>query len=186
MIKEAEDQVRIIRERLKTTQSHQKSYYDRHHQDVSYEIGEKAYLWVTPLKGVHRFGIKGKLAHRYVGPFLSLLSVESLPISWNFLQHFRMFMMCSMCLNSSVASKIQFMELIIPHLISRKISPTESILFLFLMKLKEKLEVEPSSSSKFNGLIILHKKQLENERIIFDLSTLPFSLVLRNLGMRFL
>jgi hypothetical protein len=36
---------------------------------VSYEIGEKAYLRVTPLKGVHRFGIKGKLAPRYVGPF---------------------------------------------------------------------------------------------------------------------
>jgi hypothetical protein len=32
-------------------------------------IGEKAYLRVTPLKGVHRFGIKGKLAPRYVGPF---------------------------------------------------------------------------------------------------------------------
>jgi hypothetical protein len=44
MIQEAEDQVCIIRERLKTTQSRQKSYYDRHHQDVSYEIGEKAYL----------------------------------------------------------------------------------------------------------------------------------------------
>jgi hypothetical protein len=36
---------------------------------VSYEIGEKGYLRVTPLKGVHRFGIKGKLAPRYVGPF---------------------------------------------------------------------------------------------------------------------
>jgi hypothetical protein len=44
MINQAEEQVRIIRERLKTTQSCQKSYYDRHHQDVSYEIGEKAYL----------------------------------------------------------------------------------------------------------------------------------------------
>jgi hypothetical protein len=44
MINQAEEQVRIIRERLKTAQSHQKSYYDRHHQDVSYEIGEKAYL----------------------------------------------------------------------------------------------------------------------------------------------
>jgi hypothetical protein len=54
------------------------------------------------------------------------------------------------------------------------------------MKLKEKLEAEPSSSSKFNGLIILNKKQLGNERIVFDPSTLPFSLVLRNLGMRFL
>jgi hypothetical protein len=69
MIKEAEDQVRIIREHLKTARSRQKSYYDRHHQDVSYEIGEKAYLRVTPLKDVHRFGIKGKLAPCYVGPF---------------------------------------------------------------------------------------------------------------------
>jgi hypothetical protein len=69
MIKEAEDQVCIISERLKTAQSRQKSYYDCHHQDVSYELGEKAYLRVTPLKGVHRFGIKGKLAPCYVGPF---------------------------------------------------------------------------------------------------------------------
>ena len=69
MINEAEEQVRIIRERLKTAQSRQKSYYDRHHQDVHYEVGEKAYLRVTPLKGFHRFGIKGKLAPRYVGPF---------------------------------------------------------------------------------------------------------------------
>jgi hypothetical protein len=69
VIKEAENQVRIIRDRLKTAQSRQKSYYDRHHKYVSYEIGEQAYLHVTPLKGVHRFGIKGKLAPRYVGPF---------------------------------------------------------------------------------------------------------------------
>jgi hypothetical protein len=54
------------------------------------------------------------------------------------------------------------------------------------MKQKEKLEAEPSISSKFNGLIILNKKQLGNERIAFDPGTLPFYLVLRNLGMRFL
>jgi hypothetical protein len=54
------------------------------------------------------------------------------------------------------------------------------------MKLKEKLEAKPSSSSKFIGLIILDKKQLGNERIAFDPSTLPFSLVHRNLGTRFL
>jgi hypothetical protein len=69
MIKEAEDQVGIIRERLKAAQSRQKSNYDRHHQEVRYEVGEQAYLRVTPLRGVHRFGIKGKLAPRYVGPF---------------------------------------------------------------------------------------------------------------------
>ena len=69
MIQEAEEQVRIIRENLKTAQSRQKSQYDRHHKDMTYEIGDQAYLRVTPLKGTHRFGIKGKLAPRYIGPF---------------------------------------------------------------------------------------------------------------------
>ena len=69
MIQEAEEQVRIIRENLKTTQSRQKSQYDRRHKEVAYEVGDKAYLRVTPLKGTHRFGIKGKLAPRYIGPF---------------------------------------------------------------------------------------------------------------------
>ena len=36
---------------------------------MAYEVGDKAYLRVTPLKGTHRFGIKGKLAPRYIGPF---------------------------------------------------------------------------------------------------------------------
>src|SRR3954471_24644098 len=72
MIQEAEEQVRIIRENLKTAQSRQKSQYDRRHKEVAYEVGDKAYLRVTPLKGTHRFGIKGKMAPRYIGPFLIL------------------------------------------------------------------------------------------------------------------
>ena len=68
MINEAEEKVRVIRENLKAAQSWQKSYYDKHHQEVHYEIGDKAYLRVSPLRGVRRFGIKGKLAPRYVGP----------------------------------------------------------------------------------------------------------------------
>ena len=69
MIQEAEEQVRIIHENLKTVQSRQKSQYDHSHKEVAYEIGDKAYLRVTPLKGTHCFGIKGKLAPRYIGPF---------------------------------------------------------------------------------------------------------------------
>src|SRR3954468_16531740 len=42
MIQEPEDQVRIIRERLKAAQSHQKTNYDRHHLDVHYEFGESS------------------------------------------------------------------------------------------------------------------------------------------------
>src|SRR3954452_3388072 len=69
MIKEAEEQVRIVRDRLKAAQSRQKSYYDRHHRQESYNLDEMAYLRVTPLKGTQCFGIKGKLAPRYIGPF---------------------------------------------------------------------------------------------------------------------
>ena len=72
MINEAEEKVRIIRENLKIAQSRQNSYYDKHHQEVHYEIGDKAYLRVSPLRGVRRFGIKGKLAPRFVGPFTVL------------------------------------------------------------------------------------------------------------------
>src|SRR3954470_5957464 len=44
MIKEVEEQVRIVRNQLKATQSRQRSYYDRHHRQESYNLDEKAYL----------------------------------------------------------------------------------------------------------------------------------------------
>ena len=72
IIQHVEEQVRIIRENLKTAQSRQKSQYDCHHKDMVYQPGEKAYLRVTPMKGAHRFGIKSKLAPRYIGPFTIL------------------------------------------------------------------------------------------------------------------
>ena len=64
--------MRIIRDNLKIAQSRQKSYYDSKHRDMVYVTGDKAYLRVTPLRGTHRFGVKGKLAPRYVGPFTVL------------------------------------------------------------------------------------------------------------------
>src|SRR6266566_2425446 len=69
IIQHTEEQVRIIREHLKTAQSRQKCLYDRLHQEMFYQPGEQAYLHVTPMKGTHHFGIKGKLAPLYIGPF---------------------------------------------------------------------------------------------------------------------
>ena len=60
---------KVIRENLKAAQSRQKSYYDSKHRDLAFEIGDHVYLRVSPMKGTRRFGIKGKLAPRYVGPF---------------------------------------------------------------------------------------------------------------------
>jgi hypothetical protein len=69
LVIEAEDRVRIIQANLKTAQSRQKSYADRRRKPLQFQIGDFVYLRVSPTKGVQRFGIKGKLAPRYIGPF---------------------------------------------------------------------------------------------------------------------
>jgi hypothetical protein len=69
IIQEAEEKVRLIKDRLKIAQSRQKSYADSKRREITYEIGDRAYLRVSPLRGVKRFGIKGKLAPRFIGPF---------------------------------------------------------------------------------------------------------------------
>jgi hypothetical protein len=59
----------MVRESLKVTQSRQKSYADKRRRDLSFEVGDFVYLKVSPVRGTHRFKVKGKLAPRYVGPF---------------------------------------------------------------------------------------------------------------------
>ncbi|XP_073019412.1 uncharacterized protein [Primulina eburnea] len=63
------DKVVIIKERLKAAQDRQKSCADLKRRPLQLEIGEKAYVKVSPMKGVVRFGRSGKLNLRYVGPF---------------------------------------------------------------------------------------------------------------------
>ncbi|XP_070017231.1 uncharacterized protein [Nicotiana sylvestris] len=44
-------------------------YADRNVRDVSYMVGERVLLRVSPMKGVMRFAKKGKLSPRFIGPF---------------------------------------------------------------------------------------------------------------------
>jgi hypothetical protein len=69
LVIEAEDKVKVIQVNLKTVQSRQKSYADRRRKPLQFQVGDFVYLRVSPTKGVQHFGIKGKLAPRYVGPF---------------------------------------------------------------------------------------------------------------------
>ena len=59
----------MIRDRLKAVQSRQKKYVDLHNREVEYDVGDFFFLEVSLMRGVMRFGINGKLAPRYVGPF---------------------------------------------------------------------------------------------------------------------
>ena len=63
------DQIQIIRTKLKAAQDRQKSYFDKMHREVNFEVGDQVYLKISPWKGILRFGKKEKLAPRYIGPF---------------------------------------------------------------------------------------------------------------------
>ncbi|WVZ76034.1 hypothetical protein U9M48_024039 [Paspalum notatum var. saurae] len=54
---------------LVTQAEEQKSYSDKRRRPLVFQKGDHVYLQVSPMKGVHRFGVKGKLAPRYIGPF---------------------------------------------------------------------------------------------------------------------
>ena len=68
-IKEAREQVTIIRSHLRAAQSRQKSYVDKQRRLLQFRVGDYVYLKVSPMREVHWFGIHGKLAPRYVGPY---------------------------------------------------------------------------------------------------------------------
>jgi len=69
MVQEAEEQVRLIQANLKIAQFRQKSYADKRSSPLAFKVGDHVYLKVSPWKGVQRFGIKGKLAPRYIGSY---------------------------------------------------------------------------------------------------------------------
>ena len=63
------EKVKLIQDRLQTAQSRQKSYVDNRHRQLEFQRGDYVFLRVSPTKGVIRFGKKGKLSPRYIGPF---------------------------------------------------------------------------------------------------------------------
>jgi hypothetical protein len=69
IIKEAERQVQVVHENLKVAQLRQKSYADTRRQELTFEEGDFVYLKVSPIRGLRRFKVKGKLSPRYIGPF---------------------------------------------------------------------------------------------------------------------
>nr|GEV91573.1 putative reverse transcriptase domain-containing protein [Tanacetum cinerariifolium] len=69
LIRETIEKIVQIKNRLLTTRSRQKSYADVRHKPMEFEVGDKVMLKVSPWKGVIRFGKRGKLSPRYIGPF---------------------------------------------------------------------------------------------------------------------
>jgi hypothetical protein len=77
LVTEAERKVKLIRKNLEAAQARQKSYHDKRRKPLQFEVGDFVYLKVSPTKGVQRFGIKGKLAPRYIGPYEIIEACET-------------------------------------------------------------------------------------------------------------
>jgi hypothetical protein len=66
---EAKEKVKQIQSNILAAQSRQKSYADKRRSPLDFKVGDHIYLWLSPMKCVRRFGIKGKLAPCYINPY---------------------------------------------------------------------------------------------------------------------
>ncbi|GKA97231.1 putative reverse transcriptase domain-containing protein [Tanacetum coccineum] len=69
IIHETTKKIFKIRDRMQAARDRQKSYADKRHRPLEFEVRDKVMLKVAPWKGVMRFGKRGKLNPRYIGPF---------------------------------------------------------------------------------------------------------------------
>ena len=61
--------MKVVCDNLKTARYRQKSYANNRHRELQFEIGDQAFLKISPWKGVLRFGKRGKLSPRFIGPY---------------------------------------------------------------------------------------------------------------------
>ncbi|XP_021743414.1 uncharacterized protein LOC110709501 [Chenopodium quinoa] len=69
MIEDRVKQVKEIQPKIQAAQDRQKSYADLKRREQEFEVGDKVFLKVSPMKGVMRFGNKGELSPKYIGPY---------------------------------------------------------------------------------------------------------------------
>ncbi|GKD06336.1 putative reverse transcriptase domain-containing protein [Tanacetum coccineum] len=72
LVQETTEKISQIKDRLR---DRQKSYADKRRKPLEFSVGDHALLKVSPWKGVVRFGKKGQLALRFIGPFEIIESV---------------------------------------------------------------------------------------------------------------
>ncbi|GJY51898.1 putative reverse transcriptase domain-containing protein [Tanacetum coccineum] len=75
LVQETTEKIIQIKQRIQVARDRQKSYADLKRKPMEFQVGDNVMLKVSPWKGVVRFGKRGKLNPRYVGPFKVLEKV---------------------------------------------------------------------------------------------------------------
>ncbi|GKD10074.1 putative reverse transcriptase domain-containing protein [Tanacetum coccineum] len=78
MVQETTEKVIQIKQRMQAARDRQKSYADLKRKPMEFQVGDRVMLKVSPWKGVVRFGKRGKLNPRYVGPFKVLEKIGTI------------------------------------------------------------------------------------------------------------
>ena len=76
IVKDTEEKVQVIWQRLKAASDRQKSYDNLKRRDIEYNVGDKVFLKVSPWRKILRFGQKGKLSPRFIGPYEILERID--------------------------------------------------------------------------------------------------------------
>ncbi|GJW63523.1 putative reverse transcriptase domain-containing protein [Tanacetum coccineum] len=69
IIHETTEKIVQIRQRLQAARDRQRNYANIRRKLLEFQVGDRVMLKVSPRKGVIRFGKRGKLNPRYIGPF---------------------------------------------------------------------------------------------------------------------
>ena len=90
------DKIQIGRDRLKIARDRHKSYADKRCRDLQFKVGNRVFLKVSPWKGVLRFGRRGKMRPRYIGPYEIIARVGPVAYRLDLPQSCLRFIMCFM------------------------------------------------------------------------------------------
>ncbi|GJS45228.1 putative reverse transcriptase domain-containing protein [Tanacetum coccineum] len=77
IVQETTEKIVQFKQRIQAAHDRQKSYANLKRKSMEFQVGDKVMIKVLPWKGVVRFGKRGKLNPRYVGPFKVLEKVGS-------------------------------------------------------------------------------------------------------------
>jgi len=69
VVQEMTEKVKMIQEKMKASQSRQKSYHDKRRKDIKFQVGDHVFLRVNPVTGVGRALKCRNLTPCFVGPF---------------------------------------------------------------------------------------------------------------------